>query len=57
MAADSERRSAVVQAIERVLRERFAASAPLEDDDAEWRREAEAVADAALDARMDGRES
>ena len=42
------RREAVVQAVERVLREQLAHSAP--HDDREWRRDAEAVADAALAA-------
>lgn len=41
-------REAVIEAVERVMRERFAASVPNDDDSAEWRREAEAVADAAL---------
>jgi hypothetical protein len=45
---------AVIAAVERVMRERFAASVPLEDDDDEWRREAEAAADAALAAIRPG---
>ena len=40
------RREAVVQAVEQVLREQLAQSAP--HDDRDWRRDAEAVADAAL---------
>jgi Arc/MetJ family transcription regulator len=47
---DPDRREAVILAVERAVRERFAASLPLNDDDDEWRREAEAVADAALGA-------
>jgi hypothetical protein len=47
---DNEAREAVIRAVERAIREQFATSVPLEDDDAEWRREAEAVADAALAA-------
>jgi hypothetical protein len=41
-------REAVIEAVERVLRERFTHSAP--HDDREWRRDAEAVADAAVAA-------
>lgn len=45
-AARGPNREAVVQAVERALRERFASSAPSTDQ--EWRMDAEAVADAAL---------
>lgn len=51
MAVDRE---TVTEAVERVIRERFAASVPNENDDAEWRLEAEAVADAALAAIRPG---
>jgi len=41
---------AVVDAVERALRHQFAYSLPHDDDDAGWRREAEIVAQAAIDA-------